>query len=166
MKTSSKVPALATVVCALAATAALAADKVQGVKWRARVTMQSKSFSMPERTMDVCLPATDPDQAAMQQGQQNNCKMVDVKRSGNKTIADMKCGGDRPSETHWEMEKNGDTMHGAMTTKTADNTINMKYDYTKVGGSCEVQQVPAQGAMPQGTLEERKKKLKEMLGGG
>jgi hypothetical protein len=28
-----------------------------------------------------------------------------------------------------------------------------------------VQQVPTQGAMPQGTLEERRKKLQEMLGG-
>ena len=166
MKPSSKVPVLATVACTLAIAGALAAEKIPGVKWKAKVTMQSKSFSMPERTVEVCLPATDPDQAAVQQGQQGNCKMTSIKHSGNKTVADMKCTGDRPSETHWEMEKQGDTMHGAMTMKTASDTINTKYDYTKVGGACEVQQVPAQGAIPQGgSLEERQKRLKEMLGG-
>jgi hypothetical protein len=166
MKPISRVLTLAAVTGALSVAGVLAADKVPGVKWRAKVTMQSKTFTMPERMVDVCLPATDPDQAAMQQGQQGNCKMTNLKRSGNKTIADMKCGGDRPSETHWEMEKQGDNMHGAMTTKTADNTVNIKYDYTKVGGACEVQQVPVQGAVPQGgSLEERQKRLKEMLGG-
>jgi len=166
MKQNSRVLTVATIAGALTVAGVLAADKAQGVKWRAKVTMQSKSFTMPERMVDVCLPVSDPDQAAMQQGQQGNCKMTNLKRSGNKTTADMKCTGDRPSETHWEMEKNGDTMHGAMTTKTASDTINIKYDYTRVGGACEVQQVPAQGAAPPGgTLEERQKKLKEMLGG-
>jgi hypothetical protein len=168
MKPIHKVFTLAVVAASLAA-GVLAAEKVQGVKWSAKVTMQAKSFSMPERTLEVCLPATDPDQAAMEQGQQGNCKMSNFKRSGNKTSADMKCTGDRPSETHWEMQRNGDTMRGTMVTKTADNTINMTYDYTKVGGACEVQQAPAPGAMPKGAtpqgLEEQQKRLKEMLGG-
>jgi hypothetical protein len=147
------------------AAGALAAEKVQGVKWRAKTSMQAKNFSMPERTVEVCLPATDPDQAAMQQGQQGNCKMSNIKRSGNKTSADMKCTGERPSETHWEMERNGDTMKGTMVTKSADNTITMTSSYTRVGGACEVQQAPAQGATPRGSLEEQQKRLKEMMGG-
>jgi hypothetical protein len=54
-----------------------------------------------------------------------------------------------------------------MVTKTASDTLTMKYDYTKVGGACEVQQVPAAGAMPQGgTLEERQKRLQELMKGG
>jgi hypothetical protein len=120
---------------------------------------------MPERTVEVCLPATDPDQAAMEQGQQGNCKMTNLKRSGNKFSADMKCTGERPSETHWEMERNGDTMHGTMVTKSADNTITMTSSYTRIGGACEVQQAPVQGAMPRGSLEEQQKRLKEMMGG-
>ncbi len=169
MNPNRKVLTIAAVICTVCVAAVFAQNKVQGVKWRAKVTMQSKSFSMPERTLDLCLPANDPDQAAMQQGQQGDCKMSNFKRSGNKTSADMKCTGARPSETHWEMEKNGDTMLGTMTTKTADNTIDMKYNYTKVGGACEVQPAPVPGAMPQGTptpaeLQEQLKKLRESMG--
>jgi hypothetical protein len=158
----------AAVVCMVYVAAVVAQNKVQGVKWRAKVTMQSKAFAMPERMMDICLPATDPDQAALQLGQaQGNCKMSNIKRSGSKTSADMKCTGDRPSETHWEMDNLGDTMHGTMVTKTASDTLTVKYDYTKVGGACEVPQMPAAGAMPQGgTLEERQKKLQELMKGG
>ena len=82
MNQDNRVLAIAAVFCAVAVTAVVAQNKVQGVKWHAKVTMQSKSVNLPERTMDICLPATDPDQAALQQGQQqSNCKMVNVKRS-------------------------------------------------------------------------------------
>jgi hypothetical protein len=164
MKPIHKVLTLAAVAGCLAA-GALAAEKTQGVKWRAKTAMQAKGFSMPERTLEVCLPDTDPDQAAMAQNQQGNCTMSNLQRSGNKTSADMKCAGERPSETHWEMERNGDTMRSTMVTKSADNTITVTSSYTKVGGACEVQQAPAQGAMPRGSLEEQQKRLKEMLGG-
>ncbi len=165
MKPVQKVLVLSAVAASMLAAAALAAEKLAGVKWRAKVTMQAKSFAMPENTVEICLPATDPDQAAMEQGQQGNCKLSNYKRSGNKSSADMKCSGERPSETHWEMERNGDTMRGTMVTRTADNTINITYNYTKVGGACEVQQGAAQGALPQGSREEQLKRLQEMLGG-
>jgi hypothetical protein len=167
MNRNGKILAVAAVVCVVSV-AVFAQNRVQGVKWRAKVTMQSNSFSMPERMMDICLPADDPDQAALQQGQgQGNCKIGNIKRSGRKTSADMTCTGDRPSETHWEMENLGDTMHGTMVTKTASDTVTVEYDYTKVGGACEVRQVPTAGAMPQGgTLEERQRKLQELMRGG
>lgn len=167
MKPSSRIIAIAAIICTVSVAAVVAQDKAQGVKWRAKVTMQSKSFAMPERTMEICLPPTDPEQAAVQQGQaQANCKMDNYKRSGNKTSADMNCTGDRPSETHWEMENRGDTMTGTMVTKTASDTINVKYDYTRLGGACEVPKAPAAGAMPQGgTLEERQKLLQELMKG-
>jgi hypothetical protein len=165
MQPIHRVLVLSAVAVSMLAAAALAAEKVAGVKWSARVTMQAKSFAMPERTVEVCLPATDPDQAAMEQGQQGNCKLSNYKRNGNKSSADIKCTGDVASETHWEMERNGDTMRGTMVTKTADNTINITYHYTRVGGACDMQQAPAQGALPQGSREEQLKRLQEMLGG-
>ena len=167
MNPSRKILAIAAALCTVSVAAVVAQNKTQGVKWRAKVTMQAKSFAMPERTMEICLPPTDPEQAALQQGQsQANCKMSNYKRSGNKTSADMKCTGDLPSDTHWEMESRGDTMTGTMVTKTASDTINVKYDYTRLGGACEVPQVPAAGAMPQGgTLEERQKLLQELMKG-
>ena len=146
MKPSRQVPVLIMAGCVLVVAGVTAAEKAQGVKWRAKVTMQSSGLTVPEQTLEVCLPATDPDQAAMQQGQQGTCTMTNVKRSGDQTSADLKCTGNRPSETHWEMEKKGDTMLGSMTTKTADRTMNIKYNYTKVGGACEIQQAPAPGA--------------------
>jgi hypothetical protein len=167
MKRNGMILAVVVAACAVGTAAVVAQNKVQGVKWRAKVTMQAKSFAMPERTMEVCLPPTDPEAAAAQQGQQQaNCKMGAVKRVGNKTSADMKCTGDRPSETHWEMENRGDTMAGTMVTKTASDTITVKYDYTKLGAACEVPQAPAAGAMPQGgTPEERQKLLQELMKG-
>jgi hypothetical protein len=141
-----------------------AADKApQGVKWRAKVSMQSGTTTLPERTVELCLPDTNPDEELVKQQSQNNCTVSNLKRTGNKTAADIKCTGASPSETHWELEKNGDTMRGTMTSKTARTTMNMKYDYTKLGGACPIQTAPS--AMPQGTLEERRRKLQEMMGG-
>jgi hypothetical protein len=149
--------------CALGA---FAADKAQqGVKWRAKVSMQSGTTNLPERTLELCLPDTNPDDALVKQQSQANCTVSNLKRIGNRTAADIKCTGASPSDTHWELEKNGDTMHGTMTSKTATTTLHMKYDYTKLGGACAVQAAPTPSAMPQGTLEERRRKLQEMIGG-
>jgi hypothetical protein len=151
------------VACALGA---LAADKAQqGVKWRAKVSMQSGTTTLPERTLELCLPDTNPDEALVKQQSQSNCTVSNLKRTGNKTAADIKCTGPSPSDSHWELEKNGDSMRGTMTSKTATTTLHMKYDYTRLGGACPVQAAPTPSAMPQGTLEERRKKLQEMIGG-
>ncbi|MEJ0100123.1 MAG: DUF3617 family protein [Pseudomonadota bacterium] len=167
MEASRKLLILAT-GCALVASAARAEDNVQGVKWRAKTSIQSKALNMPERTAEVCLPATDADQAAIKQGEaQKNCKMTSVQRSGGKTVADMQCTGEHPSSTHIEVVKDGDTMHSTMTMKTASDTRTIKSDYTKLGGACEMPKNPAAAAaaLSQGTLEERKKRLQEMMGG-
>ncbi len=166
MQASKKVLALATFAGALAAFAVLAEDNVQGVKWRAKTSIQSKALNMPERTTEVCLPATDADQAAIKQGEaQKNCRMTSVKRSGGKTVADLQCTGEHPSETHIEVVKDGDTMQSTMTMKTASDTRTIKADYTKLGGACAIPKNPAQAALSQGTLEERKKRLQEMMSG-
>lgn len=153
--------------CAACAFGAYAADKAQqqGVKWRARVSMQSGTTTLPERTLELCLPDANPDEELVKQQSQKNCSVSNLKRSGNRTSADIKCTGQSPSETHWELEKNGDTMRGTMATKTATTTLNMKYDYNRLGGACPVQAVPTPSAISGGTLEERRKKLQEMMGG-
>lgn len=141
MKPTMKYVVLGAIACALAAGAALAQKTVQGEKWRAKMSMQSQGFSMPARTMEVCMPPGKPEEAAIKQDQNQNpnCTISNFRQSGNKTSADIKCTGDGAMEGRWEVEKLSETsMRGRMDAKTKDGDVSMQYEYTKLGTACEV----------------------------
>jgi hypothetical protein len=141
MKSNMKFFVLVMLCVVLACGVAAAQQNVQGEKWRFRVSMEMEGFSLPPTTMEVCVPADQsPDEAMMQQQNNNNeCQITNIQRSGNKTTADIKCGGRDKMEGRFEIEMLGDTMRGTMTSRTADGTMTMKYEATKLGQACEVQ---------------------------
>lgn len=141
MKPTMKYIVLGTIACALASGAALAQKTVQGEMWRTKMSMQSQGFSMPARTMEVCMPPGKPEEAAIKQNQDqnSNCTISNFRQSGNKTSADIKCTGSGAMEGHWEIEKLSETsMRGKMDAKTADGDMSMQYEYTRLGAACEV----------------------------
>lgn len=137
---SNKIVFLAALACAVAGAVALAQQKVAGEKWRMKVSMQAQGFTLPATTTEMCLPVAQAEEAMLtQQGQDNpNCAVTNYKQSGNKFSADVKCTGKDAMEGHLELEKLGpDSTRGSMTAKTADGSMKMDYEYTKLGGSCQ-----------------------------
>jgi hypothetical protein len=138
MKLQLRYIALASFACALAGGLALAQQKTMGEKWRTKMSMESEGFSMPARTMEVCVPQGKPEEALMQQDN-GNCSMSNMKTVGNKTSADIKCTGKDAMSGHWEMEKlSASSARGTMDAKTAEMSMKMKYEYTRLGEACEV----------------------------
>lgn len=123
------------IACILAATA-YAQQKVPGEKWRSTVSMQTEGFSMPARTTEVCAPVGKAAETMGQQGG-DNCTISNWKQSGNKFSYDIKCTGEDGMVGHFEGENLGNTMRGSMTGKTADMTMQMKFESTKLGQACE-----------------------------
>lgn len=154
MKPQMKYVLLASLACAVAGGLAVAQQKIQGEKWRTKMSMESEGFSMPARTMEVCVPQGKPEEAVMAQ-QEGNCSVSNMKTVGNKTSADIKCTGKDAMSGHWEMEKLSETSaRGTMDAKTAEMTMKMKYEYTRLGQACEVKtyappQVVQAPAVPQ-----------------
>lgn len=129
---------LATLTCAVAAVA-FAQQKVAGEKWRMKMSMQAEGFSMPGRTMEMCLPKGEPQQAVLQQQEETgNCAVSNVRQQGGRFSADIKCTGSDGMDGHIEMEQLGaDAMRGSMTGRTADGSMKMEYAYTRLGQACE-----------------------------
>ncbi|MET0280404.1 MAG: DUF3617 family protein [Steroidobacteraceae bacterium] len=137
MKPNIKYVVLATLACTVAGMAALAQQKVPGEKWRTKVAMETQGFSMPARTIEMCLPKGQPE-AAMHQQDNSNCAVSNLKTVGNKTSADIKCSGKDAMEGHMEMERLGEkSMRGSMDAKTGEMAMKMKYEYTALGEACE-----------------------------
>lgn len=136
---SNKVVVLATLACAVAGAVALAQQKVAGEKWRMKMSMQAEGFTMPATTTEMCLPVGKVQEAMLSQGQENpNCSVSNYKQSGNKFSADMKCTGKDAMEGHVELEQLGpDSTRGSMTARTADGSMKMDYEYTRLGQACE-----------------------------
>jgi hypothetical protein len=157
---SNKVVILATLACAVAGAVALAQQKVAGEKWRMKMSMQAEGFTMPATTTEMCLPVGKTQEAMLSQGQDNpNCSVTNYKQSGNKFSADMKCTGKDAMEGHIELEQLGpDSTRGSMAAKTADGSMKMDYEYTKLGGSCQATDYsnykpPVAAALPQQQLD-------------
>jgi hypothetical protein len=138
MKPNIRYVVLAALACTVAGMAAFAQQKVPGEKWRTKVAMETQGFSMPARTIEMCLPKGKPEEAMHQQQENSNCAVSNVKTVGAKTSADIKCSGKDAMEGHMEMERLGEkSMRGSMDAKTGEMAMKMKYEYTALGEACE-----------------------------
>ncbi len=140
MKPNMSAVVLSVIAGLLAASAATAQEKVPGEKWRMKMSMQTEGFSMPARTTEMCLPIAKPEEAMMrpQSADNSNCTMSNLRQSGNKTSADIKCTGKEAMDGHMEVEKlSENSVRGAMTGNTSGMSMKMEYEYTKLGQACE-----------------------------
>jgi hypothetical protein len=126
------------------ATLAAAADvpKEPGVYWEQTVEMTMGGMAMPAQTMKVCMAkkqdwARPPEQ---QPGQE--CKVTDVKRSGQKMSWKIACEGGMTGEG--EMTWSGDSFAGTSTMQTEMGAMRMKMKGRKLGGDCDANETKRQ----------------------
>lgn len=127
---------------------ASAQDSTKGEKWRTTVTMETTGMKMPGRTVEVCAPAGNPEeQIARPQQPGAKCETYDMKRTGNRYSAKMRCTGDVPMEGAIESETQGDNVKGRMQMTMKGMTMTMNFDATKLG-SCEYKEPSLQHINP------------------
>ncbi|MDR1726735.1 MAG: DUF3617 domain-containing protein [Acidobacteriota bacterium] len=162
MRHTLKFPGVATAaaVCvALACGAAMAQQKVKtqqvaGEKIRVKSSIDMQGMSIPSQTQEICIPAGQDDESTimqqLQQGQGgDNCKISNVKHSGNKFSADIKCTGEEAMTGHLEVETVGKTMRSTMDAKTSAGAMKMQSEVTRLGTACEVSQPKVARQTPQ-----------------
>ena len=115
----------------LACGAAAAAQTVPGERWQHKMTMQMGGMSMPIPGGEVCAPAG---QAAQELAKPDkNCTVSNVRQSGNRFSADVKCTGKEAMEGTMEMTTGPDLMTGKMTVRSADGEMTMVTESRKLG---------------------------------
>jgi hypothetical protein len=125
-----------------AALPAVAADGVPGEQWEitTKMEMSGMPMALPAQTNKVCLPKDrKSDDELVPKDKNNDCKMEDIKRSGNKTTYTMRCTGKETFTGTGEMENNGDSYRGSMhiVGTMQGEAVDMKQTYSgKRLGTC------------------------------
>ena len=129
----------------------------------AKMEMEGMPFAMPATTTKVCMPKGGESDPRYTQGKDSNCKMTDVKQSGNTVKYKGTC------VNHGEtMNMAGETTHDAnsfksnakMTGKSHGDNINMSMMSSgkRIGGSCDTEElsrkVQAQGKVAMAQRDE------------
>jgi hypothetical protein len=100
--------------------------------------MEMNGMKMPGQTTDVCVPIAQRQEALSSPPE--NCEMYDMKQSGNRFSAKMRCTGENAGEGSIESISEGpDKMRNnmRMTMKNGGMTMAMSSEMTKLPGSCD-----------------------------
>jgi hypothetical protein len=116
---------------ALAGSAAVAASTVPGERWQQKTTMQMGGMSMPMSSVEFCAPVG---QAAQELAKPDkSCTLSNVKQSGNRFSADVKCTGKDAMEGTMEMTTGPDRMTGRMVIRSADGEMTLFTESRRLG---------------------------------
>ena len=119
----------------------------QGEYWEVttKMEMPGMPFAMPGRTSKLCLPKGGESDPRNTQGKDSNCKMTDVKQSGNTVKFKGTCNNE--GET---MNMAGETSHDSnsfksnmkMTGKSHGEPVDMTMTSSgkRIGGSCDTEE--------------------------
>ena len=112
----------------------------------AKMEMEGMPFAMPAQTTKICMPKDGQSDPSNTQGKDSNCKMTDVKHSGNTVKFKGTCV-DR-GET---MNLAGETSHDSnsfksnvkMTGKSGGENVNMAMASSgkRIGGACDTEEL-------------------------
>lgn len=103
-----------------------------------KMEMEGMPFAMPGQTNKVCMQKgkqNDPAQA-LPKDKEQDCKMSDVKMSGNKSSWKMSCSGKHPMTGVGEMTSSSGSYSGKVKMHSADGDMNMSYEGKRIG-SCD-----------------------------
>ncbi|MEW6313382.1 MAG: DUF3617 family protein [Pseudomonadota bacterium] len=98
-----------------------------------KMEMAGMPFVMPAQASKICIPKgkeKDPNQALPGD---RNCKMSDVKVSGNRMSWKMSCEGENPMSGSGEMIYGADTYSGKVKMHSRDGDMTMTYDGKRIG---------------------------------
>ena len=103
--------------------------------WEVSATMEMPGVVMPAHTSKVCMKkgkVQDPNNAVPKNRNQD-CKMIDVKMSGNKSSWKMKCGGENPMTGDGEITFGHGTYSGKMNMHSEGGDMTMAYTGKRIG---------------------------------
>ena len=115
---------------------ALAQDKGESWEITTKMEMPGMPMAMPARTNRVCVAKDPKDDAFVPK--QEDCRVVDSRRSANKFTFTMECAGTEPSTTQGEITFGSGQYDGRMqmTLKRSNDTMNMSFSGKRLGGEC------------------------------
>ncbi|MBI5441876.1 MAG: DUF3617 family protein [Deltaproteobacteria bacterium] len=125
------VAALAALLSPAAAPAA--APNMQEGLWEitSSIDMPGMPMKMPSTTMKHCYTKEDVRESRTLPEGDKNCKMTDLKQTGNKVTWKVDCKGEGSGEG--EMVYKGDSYTGTIKVKAQGTTIVTRYDAKRVG---------------------------------
>jgi len=129
--------ALALCVGIAVAASAPAAAQGKDDQWEiaSKMEMPGLGMSMPTQNVRICVAKNGKDEEFVPK--QNNCKMTDSKRTGNKFTYRMVCTGSEPSTMDGEVLFGSGAYEGKMkmTMTNTNQTMQMTYSGQRIG-SC------------------------------
>lgn len=100
-----------------------------------KMDMPGMPMAMPAQTVKVCMKKgneKDPN-IALPKNEGQDCKMSDVKVSGNKTSWTTKCTGDNPMTGSGEITAGNGSYAGKMNMHSGDGDMTMAYEGKRIG---------------------------------
>jgi hypothetical protein len=101
----------------------------------AKMDIPGMPMAMPAQTVKVCMKKgneNDPN-VALPKSEGQDCKMGDVKVSGNTTSWTLKCTGDNPMTGSGEMTSGNGTYTGKLLMHAGDGDMTMAYEGKRIG---------------------------------
>ncbi len=131
-----------------------------------KMEMEGMPFAMPAQTSKVCIPKGQEKDPNKSVPNDENCKMSDVKVSGNKMSWKMKCEGKDAMSGSGEMVYGEGTYSGKMKMHSEDGDMVMAYDGKRIG-SCDVGEEKEKMLAPmKAMLAEQRADCKKLLDKG
>lgn len=127
---------LCTLALALASASARAADTEPGLWWEHTVQAEMSGMSMPATTQKTCVPKAGMNEPP-NPGNDDRCKVTDVKKSGKKMTWRMECSGPEPMTGEGEIIQGKDSFTGKMTAHMKQGDMTMKMSGKLLGGDCD-----------------------------
>ncbi len=135
MKTAAHTTMVGVLLCLACLSLAMAATKtVPGEKWQQKITVQMQGMSMPMGSTEVCVPVGKASADLFKPDK--NCAVSNLRQSGNKFSADIKCTGADAMEGSMEQIIEGNHMTGTARMRSAEGEMQIKMDSVK-GGACQ-----------------------------
>lgn len=136
------------ILLALAPARAVAASpgREPGTYWEHTAEMQMGGFAMPPQTQKVCMPKAswqEPPKA----GQDDSCKITDVKRTASRMSWKMECRDGMKGAG--EMTHSPDAFSGTITMRGDGQDMRMKVKGRRLGGDCDAGELKRQVAEAQ-----------------
>ncbi|MBI3222785.1 MAG: DUF3617 family protein [Nitrosomonadales bacterium] len=115
---------------------ALAAGSDELWEVSSKMEMKGMPFAMPAQSNNVCIPKGQEKDPNRSVPNDKNCKMSDVKVSGNKMTWKMQCEGKDAMSGSGEMTYGPGTYSGKMNMHSKEGDMVMAYDGKRIG-SCD-----------------------------
>jgi len=131
--------AISAVACLFSAAAAAA----PGEYWEVttKMEMEGMPFAMPSTTSKVCVPKGSENDPSKTSGDKD-CKMSDVKTTGNKTTWKVRCNHDGEVMTgKGEQTTSANGYQGKMQFSGRDMDMTSAYSGKRLGGKCDTEEM-------------------------